>query len=267
MVALDLRKQHGEKFAGLAVPPWLRLTIGRAHGAVAAQPRGVLEAAGKTPFAGDAVAAVADHHPGLGVVGTGGQHRAAVADDGTGDLRTDVGRRHREARALADAPRDARIALRERLDHLKQGRGLDLLAVIGARDQQAEQPRVMQRIEHTAEWKSHGIKFVPCECTTSDNYLSILPLLLSGRVRLLDNTTLRTQLAALERHVGAGDRETVSRPHHASAHDDLATAACGALLAAAARPAYNLDAFADGGAFGNSLRWASYFQSCGLPWP
>jgi hypothetical protein len=120
---------------------------------------------------------------------------------------------------------------------------------------------------HTAEWKSHGIKFVPCECTTSDNYLSILPLLLSGRVRLLDNTTLRTQLAALERHVGAGDRETVSRPHHASAHDDLATAACGALLAAAARPAYNLDAFADGGAFWNSLRWASYFQSCGLPWP
>ena len=66
----------------------------------------------------------------------------------TGDLRTDVGRRHREARALADAPRDARIALRERLDHLKQGRGLDLLAVIGARDQQTEQPRVMQRIEH-----------------------------------------------------------------------------------------------------------------------
>jgi hypothetical protein len=123
---------------------------------------------------------------------------------------------------------------------------------------------------HAHEWKSHGIKFVPCERTTSDNYLSVLPLLLSGRVRLLDNTALRTQLAALERRVGAGDREIVSHPQLASAHDDLATAACGALAAAAQRPAYNLDAFGDPArpdAFSNALRWANYFQACGLPWP
>jgi hypothetical protein len=48
------------------------------------------------------------------------------------------------------------------------------------------------------------------------------------------NMTLRGQLAALERRTGAGDRETVSRPQHASAHDDLATAACGALVAVSA---------------------------------
>jgi len=45
--------------------------------------------------------------------------------------------------------------------------------------------------------------------------------------------TLRTQLAALERRVGAGDRETISHPQHASAHDDVACAACGALVLAA----------------------------------
>jgi hypothetical protein len=86
---------------------------------------------------------------------------------------------------------------------------------------------------HQAEWASHGIKFLPCERTTSENYLHALPLLLAGRFCLLDNMTLRSQLSSLERRVGAGDRETVSHPQHASAHDDVACAACGALVAAA----------------------------------
>jgi hypothetical protein len=123
---------------------------------------------------------------------------------------------------------------------------------------------------HADEWRTHGIRFVPCERTTTENYLACLPLLLAGRLRLLDNKTLRGQLAALERRAGAGDRETVSRPQHASAHDDLATAACGALVAAAQRPAYNLNAFGDPARpdpFSNALRWANYFQACGLPWP
>jgi hypothetical protein len=120
---------------------------------------------------------------------------------------------------------------------------------------------------HEAEWRSHGIRFMACERTTSENYLHALPLLLAGRLRLIDNMTLRSQLSALERRVGAGDRETISHPQHASAHDDVATAACGALVAAATRPAYNLDALADGSAFWNTLRWANYFHSCGLPWP
>jgi hypothetical protein len=120
---------------------------------------------------------------------------------------------------------------------------------------------------HEAEWRSHGIRFIACERTTSENYLHALPLLLAGRLRLIDNMTLRSQLSALERRVGAGDRETISHPQHASAHDDVATAACGALVAAATRPAYNLDALADGSAFWNTLRWANYFHSCGLPWP
>jgi hypothetical protein len=100
---------------------------------------------------------------------------------------------------------------------------------------------------HEAEWLRHGINFTACERTTSENYLHVLPMLLAGRVRLIDNTTLRSQLASLERRVGAGDRETVTHPQHASAHDDVAAAVCGA-LAAAAKPKYRYD---------SSLSWVS----------
>jgi hypothetical protein len=92
---------------------------------------------------------------------------------------------------------------------------------------------------HEAEWRRHGIKFTACERTTSENYLHALPLLLAGRVRLVDSVTLRSQLASLERRVGAGDRETVSHPAHASAHDDVACAACGAITVAA-KPGYDI---------------------------
>jgi hypothetical protein len=84
---------------------------------------------------------------------------------------------------------------------------------------------------HAAEWKAHGIKFVPSERSTSENYLAALPLLLAKRVRLIDNATLRNQLASLERRVGASDRESIDHPPHASAHDDVSCAAIGALMA------------------------------------
>jgi hypothetical protein len=84
---------------------------------------------------------------------------------------------------------------------------------------------------HTAEWRTHGITFEPCENSTSENYLTTLPLMLAGRVRLPDNKTLRTQLGALERRPGEG-RETVSHPQHDSAHDDVSCAVCGAIVAA-----------------------------------
>ena len=64
---------------------------------------------------------------------------------------------------------------------------------------------------HADEWASHQIKFVPCERTTSENYLALLPLLLQpGRVRLCDSAVLRQQLAGLERRVHAGVRERAS---------------------------------------------------------
>src|SRR5262249_44601969 len=50
------------------------------------------------------------------------------------------------------------------------------------------------------------------------------------RVRLLDNKTLRNQLTSLERTISATDKETVSHPKHGNAHDDVATAVCGAIV-------------------------------------
>ena len=94
---------------------------------------------------------------------------------------------------------------------------------------------------HADEWRRNGITFKACEKTTSENYLHALPMLLSGRARLLDNPTLRSQLIGLERHVQAGGRETVTHANVASAHDDLAAAACGALVVAGDRLAYNTD--------------------------
>ncbi len=83
------------------------------------------------------------------------------------------------------------------------------------------------------------ILFKPSTRTTSENYLNALPMLLSGRARLLDNPALRAQLAGLERRIQAGGRETVTHAHVASAHDDLAAAACGALVIAGGRLAFN----------------------------
>jgi hypothetical protein len=80
--------------------------------------------------------------------------------------------------------------------------------------------------------KSHGIEFEPCEHTTSENYLTCLPLLLANRVRLVDNVTLRNQLTALERKPTDAGRAQVSHPHFGSAHDDVATAVSGAVVAA-----------------------------------
>jgi hypothetical protein len=91
---------------------------------------------------------------------------------------------------------------------------------------------------HADEWQRNSIRFKPCDRTTSENYLHALPMLLSGRARLLDNATLRTQLAGLERKVQAGSRETVTHAQVASAHDDVATSACGALVAAGDRLAF-----------------------------
>jgi len=95
------------------------------------------------------------------------------------------------------------------------------------------------------EWQRNGITFRPSDYTTSETYLRALPILLAQRCRLLDNATLRRQLTALERSV-TGTRETVSHPNVASAHDDVATAVCGALVVAGTGYVYSLDAFQPG---------------------
>jgi hypothetical protein len=88
---------------------------------------------------------------------------------------------------------------------------------------------------HQEDWRSHPVAYLKCEDTTSENYLTALPSFLAKRVRLIDNATSRNQLTTLERRVGASDKETVSHPQHANAHDDVAAAICGVISMALRR--------------------------------
>jgi hypothetical protein len=83
------------------------------------------------------------------------------------------------------------------------------------------------------EFGRNGIRYVPSAQTKSEIYLAALPLLLSGRARLLDDEKLRRQLSGLERRAHANGRESVDHAAGSAAHDDVANAACGALVHAA----------------------------------
>jgi hypothetical protein len=85
---------------------------------------------------------------------------------------------------------------------------------------------------HIDEWQRNGFRFIPCERTTSENYLGLLPLLLSSRSRLINTAIGRSQLASLERVVQSGGREIVRHPQVDSAHDDVAAVIAGALVTA-----------------------------------
>jgi hypothetical protein len=75
-----------------------------------------------------------------------------------------------------------------------------------------------------------GIKYVASERDRSTIYTDVLPAFGSGQVRLLDNPRLITQLAALERKTHPGGRDKIDHPR--GQRDDVANAACGALVLA-----------------------------------
>jgi hypothetical protein len=77
----------------------------------------------------------------------------------------------------------------------------------------------------------HGIDYQPATQPKSDIYLSLLPLINSGRVELLDHPRLTTQLCALERRTARGGRDSID--HAPGAHDDVVNAAAGAIVYAA----------------------------------
>ena len=70
----------------------------------------------------------------------------------------------------------------------------------------------------------------------SEIYLNAISLFTSGRVRLPDNPRLVHQLISLERRASRSSGHD-SVDHPAGAHDDLANAACGCLVALAAKSA------------------------------
>jgi len=80
-----------------------------------------------------------------------------------------------------------------------------------------------------AEFGAAAVKFIPSTLTKSDIFAELLPLVNTTRVELLDHPTLRTQLLALERRAIRGGKDSIDHPR--GAHDDVANAAAGALVA------------------------------------
>jgi hypothetical protein len=81
----------------------------------------------------------------------------------------------------------------------------------------------------------HGIDYHVATPPKSDIYLTLLPILNSGRVELLDHPRLTSQLCALERRTARGGRDSID--HSPGAHDDIINAAAGAIVMAAQRTA------------------------------
>jgi hypothetical protein len=78
----------------------------------------------------------------------------------------------------------------------------------------------------TEAFAKFGITCVPSEKSKSEIYQDFLPLLNSGRVELLDNPRLITQLCGLERRTARGGRESID--HGPGGHDDIINSVAGA---------------------------------------
>jgi hypothetical protein len=88
---------------------------------------------------------------------------------------------------------------------------------------------------YAARWPAerfgkHGIEYIAAAAPKSDIYRDALPLLNAGRVELLDHSRLIAQLVGLERRTARGGKDSID--HAPGAHDDVANAACGALVTA-----------------------------------
>jgi hypothetical protein len=80
---------------------------------------------------------------------------------------------------------------------------------------------------------ANGITYHQSERDRSAIYTDILPMFMSGRVRLLDEPVMVRQFAGLERKSSPGGRDKID--HARGAHDDIANAAAGALTLASTK--------------------------------
>lgn len=74
-------------------------------------------------------------------------------------------------------------------------------------------------------FQHYGVSYKVCKTRKSDLYRDSLPVLNTGRIRLLDNLRMKTQMISLERRTGAGGKFTIDHP--VGGHDDLANAVLG----------------------------------------
>jgi hypothetical protein len=84
----------------------------------------------------------------------------------------------------------------------------------------------------TERFAAHGITCQPAEKNKSDIYCAFLPMLNSGRLDLLDSLRMVAQFVGLERRTSRAGKDSVD--HAPGAHDDVANAVAGAIVAAGA---------------------------------
>jgi hypothetical protein len=81
-------------------------------------------------------------------------------------------------------------------------------------------------------FRSRGLAYTVSDRDRSALYVETLPLLTSGRAQLLDDARLIAQLVSLERRTGGSGKDAITHPRNQ--HDDVANAAAGCLVHAAA---------------------------------
>ena len=95
-------------------------------------------------------------------------------------------------------------------------------------------------------FRKAGILYEPSKDPKGALYVNFLPALNSGKVKLLGNKRLVSQLVGLERNTARGGRDSID--HARGAHDDIANAVCGALLQATVnRPQMRVSTYRCGG--------------------
>ncbi len=72
------------------------------------------------------------------------------------------------------------------------------------------------------QMRLHGIEYKLSPAVRTDLYVTMLPAINSGRVSLLDNKKMVTQLVALERKNKGGGKLTIDHPQGPNSHDDIA---------------------------------------------
>jgi hypothetical protein len=111
---------------------------------------------------------------------------------------------------------------------------------------------------YAAEWprerfRVHGIEYRVADKTKSDLYLSLLPLLNSQRIELLDHPRLINQLTGLERRTSRAGKDSID--HVPGGHDDIANAVAGAAGLAAQAAAHPQVKPVMPGVFSNGQWW------------
>jgi hypothetical protein len=111
---------------------------------------------------------------------------------------------------------------------------------------------------YAAEWprerfKVHGIEYRVADKTKSDLYLSLLPLLNSQRIELLDHPRLINQLTGLERRTARSGKDSID--HCPGSFDDVCNAVAGAAVIAAQAAAHPSVKPVMPGVFSNGAWW------------